>query len=101
MFRPFIDEIIVGRIRGSSADGVKGIIIIAVVIACITIIMIWHSLSGSMYNNNAVSLGFFDDIIIPHQNLQHPKRLYPLTVHKTGILMSLNIISALYNIIYA
>ena len=25
VFRPFIDEIIVGRIRGSSADGVKGI----------------------------------------------------------------------------
>ena len=25
----------------------------------------------------AVSLGFFDDITIPHQNLQHPKRLYP------------------------
>ena len=60
--------------------------------------MTQHSLSGSLYNNNAVSLGFFDDIIIPHQNLQHPKRLYPLTVHKTGILMSLNIISALYNI---
>ena len=29
VFRPFIDEIIVGRIRGSSADGVKGIIIMA------------------------------------------------------------------------
>ena len=25
VFLPFIDEIIVGRIRGSSADGVKGI----------------------------------------------------------------------------
>jgi hypothetical protein len=31
----------------------------------------------------AVSLGFFDDILIPHQNLQHPKRLYPLAMLKT------------------
>ena len=27
-----------------------------------------------------VSLGFFDDILIPHHSLQHPKRLYP-TLH--------------------
>ena len=33
----------------------------------------------------AVSLGFFDDIIIPHQNLQHPKRLYPLNTFKKKI----------------
>ncbi len=25
-----------------------------------------------------VTLGFFDDILIPHQSLQHPKRLYPV-----------------------
>ena len=30
-----------------------------------------------------VSLGFFDDILIPHHSLQHPRRLYPtLCMHK-------------------
>lgn len=44
VFRPFIDEVLVGKIRSCSPEGVR------------------------------VSLGFFDDIMIPHQSLQHPKR---------------------------
>lgn len=44
VFRPFTNEVLVGKIRSCSAEGVR------------------------------VSLGFFDDIMIPHQSLQHPKR---------------------------
>ncbi|CAH0385081.1 unnamed protein product [Bemisia tabaci] len=44
VFRPFIDEIIVGKIKSCSKDGV-----------CVT-------------------LGFFDDIMIPSTSLQHPSR---------------------------
>ncbi|CAI8020805.1 DNA-directed RNA polymerase III subunit RPC8 [Geodia barretti] len=44
VFRPFVDEILVGKIRSCSSEGVR------------------------------VSLGFFDDVFIPHQSLQHPKR---------------------------
>lgn len=44
VFRPFINEVLVGKVRSSSAEGVT------------------------------VSLTFFDDIIIPPQSLQHPKR---------------------------
>ncbi|KAB0792505.1 hypothetical protein PPYR_14464 [Photinus pyralis] len=44
VFRPFAEEILLGKIRSSSAEGVH------------------------------VSLGFFDDIIIPPTYLQHPSR---------------------------
>lgn len=44
VFRPFIDEIIVGKIRNCTKDGVH------------------------------VTLGFFDDIVVPPANLQHPSR---------------------------
>ncbi|XP_012257557.1 DNA-directed RNA polymerase III subunit RPC8 [Athalia rosae] len=44
VFRPFVEEIIVGKIRSCSADGVH------------------------------VTLGFFEDIIIPPHKLQHPSR---------------------------
>uniref|UniRef100_A0A1B6ILS1 DNA-directed RNA polymerase III subunit RPC8 n=1 Tax=Homalodisca liturata TaxID=320908 RepID=A0A1B6ILS1_9HEMI len=44
VFRPFIDEIIIGKIRSCTKDGVH------------------------------VTLGFFDDILIPPSNLQHPSR---------------------------
>ncbi|XP_054287459.1 DNA-directed RNA polymerase III subunit RPC8-like [Macrosteles quadrilineatus] len=44
VFRPFIDEIIIGKIRSCTKDGVQ------------------------------VTLGFFDDILIPPSNLQHPSR---------------------------
>lgn len=44
VFRPHMDEILVGRIKGSSKDGVQ------------------------------VSLGFFDDILIPSDALQYPSR---------------------------
>ncbi|KAK0168530.1 hypothetical protein PV327_002317 [Microctonus hyperodae] len=44
VFRPFIEEILVGKIRSCSADGVH------------------------------VTLGFFEDIIIPPQKLQDPSR---------------------------
>ncbi|RZF43985.1 hypothetical protein LSTR_LSTR007257 [Laodelphax striatellus] len=44
VFRPAIDEVIVGKIRSSSKDGIH------------------------------VTLGFFDDIFIPPENLQNPSR---------------------------
>ncbi|CAF0991663.1 unnamed protein product [Didymodactylos carnosus] len=44
VFRPNIDEILVGKIRSSSKDGIS------------------------------VTLGFFDDILIPSTKLQHPSR---------------------------
>ncbi|KAF2901157.1 hypothetical protein ILUMI_05033 [Ignelater luminosus] len=44
VFRPFMEEILLGKIRSSSPEGVH------------------------------VSLGFFDDIIIPPSSLQHPSR---------------------------
>jgi hypothetical protein len=47
----------------------------------------------------AVSLGFFDDILIPHQNLQHPKRLYPLAMLKT-LFIKFNVNCALCTYMY-
>lgn len=44
VFRPFLDEILVGKIRSCSREGVH------------------------------VSLGFFEDILIPEDALQHPSR---------------------------
>ncbi|PNF27787.1 DNA-directed RNA polymerase III subunit RPC8 [Cryptotermes secundus] len=44
VFRPFMEEVIIGKIRSCSRDGVH------------------------------VTLGFFDDIIIPPNALQHPSR---------------------------
>uniref|UniRef100_H3AUK5 DNA-directed RNA polymerase subunit n=1 Tax=Latimeria chalumnae TaxID=7897 RepID=H3AUK5_LATCH len=44
VFRPFLDEILIGKIKGCSADGVQ------------------------------VSLGFFDDILIPPESLQQPAK---------------------------
>ncbi|XP_067127811.1 DNA-directed RNA polymerase III subunit RPC8 [Centruroides vittatus] len=44
VFRPFLDEILVGKIKNCSQDGVH------------------------------VSLGFFDDILIPADSLQHPSQ---------------------------
>ena len=40
-----------------------------------------------------VSLGFFDDVFIPHQSLQHPKRLYPTTCSKGHPLLLVMVIS--------
>jgi len=44
VFRPFMDQILVGKIKNSSSESVQ------------------------------ISLGFFDDIIIPAANLQHPSK---------------------------
>jgi DNA-directed RNA polymerase III subunit RPC8 len=44
VFRPFIDEVIIGEVRSSSPDGIR------------------------------VSLGFFDDIIITAENMPQPSR---------------------------
>ena len=63
VFRPFIDEILVGKIRSCSSEGVRGTYGEP------------HELNFDPHRP-LVSLGFFDDIIIPQQSLQHPKRLY-------------------------
>ncbi|KAI0241387.1 DNA-directed RNA polymerase III subunit RPC8 [Lamellibrachia satsuma] len=55
VFRPFMDEIVVGKIRSSSKEGVH------------------------------VSLGFFDDILIPPDALQHPSRFHPVLFHMNVI----------------
>lgn len=47
VFRPFMEEILVGKIRSCSPDGVH------------------------------VTLGFFEDIVIPPHKLQHPSRFDP------------------------
>ena len=44
VFRPFVEEIIVGKIKSSNPDGLT------------------------------INLGFFDDIFLPAQALQHPCR---------------------------
>nr|CAG4638731.1 EOG090X0DHL [Cyclestheria hislopi] len=44
VFRPFLEQILVGKIKNCNPDSVQ------------------------------ISLGFFDDIIIPAENLQHPSR---------------------------
>ncbi|XP_061306709.1 DNA-directed RNA polymerase III subunit RPC8 isoform X1 [Pezoporus occidentalis] len=48
VFHPFLDEILIGQIKSCSQDGVH------------------------------VSVGFFDDIVIPPESLQQPAKLYPL-----------------------
>ncbi|XP_014670609.1 PREDICTED: DNA-directed RNA polymerase III subunit RPC8-like [Priapulus caudatus] len=53
VFRPFMDEVVVGKIRSSSKEGVY------------------------------VSLGFFDDILIPSDSLQHPSR-FDVTQQQRG-----------------
>jgi DNA-directed RNA polymerase III subunit RPC8 len=49
VFRPFVGEVLVGRVISSNKESVK------------------------------VSLDFFDDIIIPHTQLQHPSTFNPMT----------------------
>ncbi|XP_077976313.1 DNA-directed RNA polymerase III subunit RPC8-like [Styela clava] len=44
VFRPFVDEVLIGKIKGCSRDGV-----------CVT-------------------MGFFDDVLIPPENLQQPSK---------------------------
>ncbi|VDI63051.1 DNA-directed RNA polymerase III subunit RPC8 [Mytilus galloprovincialis] len=47
VYRPFIDEVLTGKTKSCSKEGVY------------------------------VSMGFFDDILIPADAMQHPSRLYP------------------------
>lgn len=67
VFRPFMEEILIGKIRSCSADGIHGksliifhhkFVIFALLILCFV----------------TVTLGFFEDIIIPPHKLQHPSR---------------------------
>lgn len=62
VFKPFIEEILMGKIRSCSQEGVHSnfknyLFILLIVKVAFT-----------------VSLGFFDDIIIPPTALQHPSR---------------------------
>ena len=54
-----------GKVRSSSSEGVRGMC--SHLVMCLFISLLIFK----------VSLTFFDDIIIPPQSLQHPKRLYP------------------------
>ena len=136
VFRPFVDEILVGKIRSCSTEGVRGTVnvysfvidlglghscrcvkegvnFLCDVLVCSFICfnqclmpsshtklcssfyfgcqLSRLSLHACCWEWSAwkwlqlwvsvvflpVSLGFFDDILIPHHSLQHPKRLYP------------------------
>ncbi|KAH0505474.1 DNA-directed RNA polymerase III subunit RPC8 [Microtus ochrogaster] len=60
VFHPFLDEILIGKIKGCSPEGVH------------------------------VSLGFFDDILIPPESLQQPAKLYPLK----SVVVALTLVSS-------
>lgn len=67
VFRPFIDEIIIGKIKSCNNDGVQGNI-------RTFIIFIQHILKLIYLFVNIVSLGFFDDILIAPKDLQTQSR---------------------------
>lgn len=79
VFRPFIDEILIGRIKACSHEGVTGeklpfqLIINAII--SIEFSCKKYFLFESCYY--LVSMEFFDDIIIPFEYLQQPSKLYP------------------------
>lgn len=61
VFRPFIEEILIGKIRSCSQEGVHG----------------GYNSKDSLFvicYFIPVSLGFFDDILIPPTALQHPSK---------------------------
>lgn len=61
VFRPFMEEIIVGKIRSCSQEGVHGTYGLTVTLS--TYVGLF-----------AVTLGFFDDILVPPNALQHPSK---------------------------
>lgn len=69
VFRPRVGDIITGKIRSCSREGVYGMC------TC----FYWYILCQRIYFDYvivvvAVTLGFFDDILIPPSSLQHPSR---------------------------
>ena len=60
IFKPFIGEILAGKIKGCSPDGVTGM----------------RCLSAKVSLSPSVSLGFFHDILIPPHFLQEGTTLY-------------------------
>lgn len=66
VFRPVIEEILIGKIRSCSRDGVHG--------NDFLIILLKSFILGINLFFRLVTLGFFDDILIPVRGLQHPSR---------------------------
>lgn len=63
-----MEEILIGKIRSCSVDGVHGNI-------CINdIVYLSHLRFYVLPNFTTVTLGFFEDIVIPPHKLQHPSR---------------------------
>ncbi|KAL6054120.1 DNA-directed RNA polymerase III subunit RPC8 [Balamuthia mandrillaris] len=62
VFRPFRGEVIVGKLRHSTPDGITGLFV-----------LFFFLLQQSVYFCFlAVSLGFFEDVFIPKEELQEP-----------------------------
>ena len=68
MFRPFIGEIIVGKIAACREDGIRGIFILL-------------SCGNYLTCDFQVSLDFFDDIVIPTMHLQVMTNDLPVCHH--------------------
>lgn len=70
VFRPFIEEILIGRIRSCSADGVHGKKLNNLKKCFVA----YNIISINVLFLIIVTLGFFEDIVIPPYKLQHPSR---------------------------
>lgn len=71
VFRPFLNELITGKIKGCSPEGVQS--------KFLDFYSLFHcnkhfKTTFSFFFFQIVTLGFFDDIQIPAACLQHPSR---------------------------
>lgn len=92
VFRPRIGDIITGKIRSCSREGVHGWFQLVILVQCMRCYWWFYEFS--------VTLGFFDDILIPPTALQHPSRFEEaeqawVWIYKKKI----NFFSILYSII--
>ncbi|OXB57038.1 hypothetical protein ASZ78_000607 [Callipepla squamata] len=80
VFHPFLDEILVGEIKSCSQDGVHGKLHL-LTLGTEELQCSWgyrgvrHCHAVCVSCLKAVSIGFFDDIVIPPESLQQPAKL--------------------------
>ena len=70
VFRPFVEEVLVGRIKSCSQQVCRG----RLCLLDLVILKIRVFIPSTIQTGVAVTLGFFDDIVIPPEALQHPYR---------------------------